>query len=57
MHICPQEIMAVMHTVEVLKPALSLVKLWCESCVNGTHKSCEDHAADVALSNPTFVNE
>ncbi len=50
MHICPQEIMAVMQAVELIRPAIGIVKFWCESCFNGTHKSCEDHAADVSMA-------
>lgn len=47
MHICPQEVIAVIQSVEYAKPLLSMVKYWCMSCFDGTHKSCEDHAADV----------
>lgn len=57
MHICPQEIMAVIGALDALRPALSMVKFWCESCFNGTHKSCEDHAADVAVSKAEPANE
>lgn len=56
MHICPQEIMAVLGIVEHARPLMGLVKMWCESCFNGTHKSCEDHAADVALEQANTEN-
>ncbi|QDJ96447.1 hypothetical protein Xoosp13_261 [Xanthomonas phage Xoo-sp13] len=49
MHICPQEIMAVVGAIDILRPTLWMVKHWCESCFNGTHKSCEDHQADTAV--------
>lgn len=46
MHICPQEIMQFLQAYEMLKPYTFLVKSFCESCFNGTHKNCEDHAHD-----------
>lgn len=48
MHICPQEIMAVFSLIEQTRPLIGMVKHWCELCFNGTHKSCDDHAAYVA---------
>ncbi|WAX21683.1 hypothetical protein [Stenotrophomonas phage RAS14] len=56
MHICPQEIMAVVGLVEHARPLMGLVKMWCESCFNGTHKNCEDHAADVTASKAEPAN-
>ena len=47
MHICPQEIMAFMMAYDMLKPYVGIVKIWCQSCFNGTHKSCEDHSHGV----------
>lgn len=55
MHICPQEIMAAMTAVTALRPALRLVKYWCASCFDGTHKSCDDHASD--KTSPEPMNE
>ena len=46
MHICPQEIVQIIQVCESLRPLMGAVKFWCESCFNGTHKSCDDHAAD-----------
>lgn len=46
MHICPQEIIAMLQACQALTPYTGLVKLWCEQCVSGEHKTCEDHAAD-----------
>lgn len=46
MHICPQEVMLVLGAVGLLKTSAPLIKHWCESCLNGTHKSCEEHRAD-----------
>lgn len=43
-HICPQEIIAVVQAVQGLQPLLGVVSMWCKACVDGTHKSCEDHA-------------
>lgn len=43
MHICPQEIMAVVGMLDVLRPTLILAKIWCEACVSGIHKTCDDH--------------
>lgn len=57
MHICPQEIMAVMQAVELIRPAIGIVKFWCESCFNGTHKSCEDHAADASLAHTHVAHD
>jgi hypothetical protein len=46
MHICPQELMMVIGAVEHLRPAMWFVKQWCQSCYDGTHKSCADHEND-----------
>lgn len=46
MHICPQEVMAALAFIGAAKPAYGVIKHWCVSCYNGTHKSCDDHAAD-----------
>lgn len=43
MHICPQEIMAIVGAVDILRPALIIARAWCEACYTGAHKSCEDH--------------
>ncbi len=57
MHICPQEIMAVMQAFEILRPTIGMVKYWCESCFNGTHKSCEEHALDNSPANTNIAHE
>jgi len=57
MHICPQEVMAVIQAIDLIRPTIGIVKFWCESCFNGTHKSCEDHAADVALLQTDSIHE
>jgi hypothetical protein len=43
MHICPQEIIAFMTAYDFLKPYVGFVCVWCEQCLDGTHKNCEDH--------------
>lgn len=48
MHICPQEIMAVVGAFDMLRPALVIAKMWCEACFSGVHKSCDDHRKAVA---------
>lgn len=57
MHICPQEIMAVMQAVEILRPAIGILQLWCQSCFDGTHKSCADHAEAVAKTKCELTHE
>lgn len=42
-HICPQEIMAFLMAWDSLKGLTPMVGIWCKSCLDGTHKSCEDH--------------
>lgn len=56
MHICPQEVMMVFHSIEMVRPLLPLVKMWCASCFDGTHKSCDDHAVDQTHS-PNLAHE
>lgn len=48
--------MVVLGAVGLLKTAAPMLKHWCESCFNGTHKSCEDHKADETNSHES-VNE
>lgn len=55
MHICPQEIIGFMMAFESLKPAIGMVGYWCKACVDGLHKSCEDHAADTAIESEPHV--
>ena len=43
-HICPQEILAVANAYEQLRFLIPMAATWCKLCVNGTHKTCEDHA-------------
>lgn len=57
MHICPQEIMMIIGAIDTLRPGLGLIKHWCKSCVNGTHKSCEDHARDTQLLTNELLHE
>jgi hypothetical protein len=49
--------MAVIQAIDLIRPTIGIVKFWCESCFNGTHKSCEDHAADVALLQTDSIHE
>ena len=46
MHICPQEIIAVMTAIDYLKPYIGFVKIWCQQCSTGEHRNCDDHAID-----------
>ena len=55
MHICPQEIMAAATAIGALKYIGPMIKHWCQSCVDGTHKSCEDHTADQVEMNEEIV--
>ncbi len=57
MHICPQEVMMVLHAIEIARPLLPLVKAWCAACVDGTHKSCADHKAATEADNMEIVHE